>query len=507
MGQSRLTAATMSTASTSTGSTFGHAFRLVINGKLVESQDYFDVINPSSGKPFARAPRATPEHLEQAIQSAAAAFKTWSVTPIETRREALRKCAEAIKANSDILAKVLVQEQGKALAAAKGEISGVVGATLLTAKFNIPVEKIHEDANTITEVHRKPIGVVAGITPWNFPALMAINKIAPAIFTGNTIVLKPSPYTPLTSLMLGELFCQFFPPGVVNVLSGDDSLGKDLVAHPSVSKVSFTGSINTGKAIMRSSADHLKRVTLELGGNDAAIVRGDVANIPDVARKILGRAMINSGQVCAAIKRVYVHESKYDEFVKSIAEAATNSATMKFGNGLEPGVTHGPVNNLAQLKKIREMVDDAKRNGARVVCGGSEDSSAGGYFFPATVIADVDDSARVVAEEQFGPVLPILRYSSDDEAIARANNTPYGLSGSVWTQDVAIGHAMALQLECGTTWVNDHLNSPPTAPFGGRKWSGIGRENGEQSMLQSFTEAQVLRFPKQNAAAATKAKL
>ena len=333
---------------------------------------------------------------------------------------------------------------------------------------------------------RRPLGVTAAITPWNFPIYTLVAKLGPALLAGNTVVAKPSPYTPLSSLALAAAVREVVPAGVLNVLGGSDALGAWLTAHPTVRKISFTGSVPTGKKIMRAAADDLKKVTLELGGNDPAIVLPDV-DPKAVASKLFWGAFANSGQICVAIKRLYVHEDVYRPVLDALADVAQS---VKLGPGLEPDTQLGPINNRPQFERVQELVADARKQGGRVVTGG-EPLARPGYFYPPTLVTDVGEGVRLVDEEQFGTALPVIPYRDLDDAFAQANRTHYGLGGSVWTSDVARGEELAQRLECGVAWVNQHASLPPTAPFGGVKWSGIGRENGRWG-IEEFCELQVV---------------
>jgi acyl-CoA reductase-like NAD-dependent aldehyde dehydrogenase len=354
------------------------------------------------------------------------------------------------------------------------------------ADLELPREVIQDDDAAFAEVIRRPLGVVAAITPWNFPLILASWKIAPALLAGNTMVLKPSPYTPLTTLRLGELLRDVLPAGVFNVVSGGDELGAWMTSHPVPRKISFTGSVATGKLVASSAAPDLKRVTLELGGSDPAIVLDDVEP-SDIADKLFWGAFSNNGQICSAIKRVYVPEARYAEYVDALAECARGVVV---GDGMEEGTQLGPINNKPQFDRVTELVGDALAGGARAVTGGKP-MDRPGYFFEPTILADISDGARIVDEEQFGPALPIIGYRDLADAVERANATHFGLSGSVWTSDPDRGAEVAGQLECGTAWVNAHLALAPHQPFGGAKWSGIGVENGPWGLL-GFTELQVL---------------
>eukprot|EP00004_Rigifila_ramosa_P007084 TRINITY_DN17_c0_g1_i7.p1 TRINITY_DN17_c0_g1~~TRINITY_DN17_c0_g1_i7.p1 ORF type:complete len:477 (-),score=123.28 TRINITY_DN17_c0_g1_i7:57-1460(-) len=464
-------------------------FRLTINGKQVAGAALVDVINPATGQPFAKCPAASRAQLDEAVAAARRAFPGWAATPLEQRRKALLDASAAVEAKAQEIAAVLTNEQGKPLANALGEIKGCRAWMKAVAALDIPIEKVPNPTMNV-EVHRRPIGVVGCITPWNFPAMMAVGKIAPAVYAGNTVVVKPSPYTPLSTLMIGEIIAPFFPPGVINVLAGDNELGQLITEHPGINKISFTGSGPTGKRILQSSTSNLKRVTLELGGNDAAIVLPD-ANLEETIPKLFMYAFLNSGQVCIAIKRLYVHESIYDKVCAGLV-AACKAA--KMGPGTEDGVDFGPINNKMQLERVSMLVEDAKKHGARVLCGGVQPAGPG-YFYPLTVLADVREGMRVVDEEQFGPVLPVLKFRDEAEVLQRANHSPFGLGGSVWTSNVKKGVELASQLESGGAWVNDHMVNLPNAPFGGFKQSGLGRENGSYG-LDAFLELQTLTYPK-----------
>jgi len=328
--------------------------------------------------------------------------------------------------------------------------------------------------------------VVAAITPWNFPLTLAFWKIAPALLAGNTLVLKPSPFTPLTTLKVAELLREVVPAGVLNVVSGGDELGAWMTGHPVPRKVSFTGSIETGKKVAISAAPDLKRVTLELGGNDPAIVLDD-ADPAVVAKAIFAGAFNNNGQVCSAIKRVYVPESLYDQVVDGLSAQATS---IKVGDGTEPDSKLGPINNAPQYERVKELVADAISHGATAATGGHA-MEGPGYFFEPTILTDVTDGTRIVDEEQFGPALPVIAYRDIDDVVERANATHFGLSGSVWGTDTDRASEVAGRLECGTAWVNTHLALAPQQPFGGFKWSGVGVENGPWGLAE-FSEIQVM---------------
>lgn len=459
---------------------------MLIGGGLVKADSSFDIINPATEMPFAKAPEATREQLDQAVAAAADAFPGWAALDVERRRDCLLSLAGILKDKVNDLAVVLTNEQGKSLADAKGEILGAAQYLKAITSIDLSMLSKRQDANARVELRRKPLGVVGAITPWNYPLLLAVWKLSQALLVGNTVVVKPSPYTPLTTLMLGTLAKDLFPAGVINVLSGGDDLGAWITSHEDIRKISFTGSCPTGKKIMQSAAANLKRVTLELGGNDAGIVLDDI-NPAQVANDIFWSAFVNNGQVCAALKRLYVHEDVYEELCSELVTIAESVVT---GDGKNKDVQLGPVQNAMQFDRVCELVDDAREHGARVLTGG-EPMDRAGYFYPVTLVTDVEEGVRLVDEEPFGPVLPILKYKDIDEALRRANDSPFGLGGSVWSGDTDRAIEVASRLDCGTAWVNQHCQIWPTLPFGGVKESGIGVENSEYG-LEEFTSMQVI---------------
>jgi acyl-CoA reductase-like NAD-dependent aldehyde dehydrogenase len=463
---------------------------MTIDGRNVTAADTYGVVNPATGVVFATAPQCSPADLDEAMGAASRAFRGWRQDE-GVRRDCLSHAAQVVAANADELGRLVTQEQGKPLAKAIREVNGAAAGLRYAAELPIPTDIVHDRDSLRAEVWRRPFGVVAAITPWNYPVIVAAGKIGAALRAGNTVVLKPSPFTPLATLRLGELLQAVFPAGVLNVICGGDELGKSMISHPAVRKISFTGSTAAGKHILAAAAPDLKRATLELGGNDAAIVLDDV-DPQAIAAKLFWGAFQNSGQVCSAIKRLYVHERVY----KSLAQALTDIArTVRVGDGLDPASELGPVSTQPQFNRIEELVADAKQAGGRICAGGARAGSRG-YFFAPTLFEDLSDQTRLVAEEQFGPVLPLLRYTDVDDAIQRANATRFGLSGSVWSGSVERARSLAGQLECGTVWINQHLVVIPAAPVAGHKWSGVGVENGIQGLLE-FTQVQTVMLPVQ----------
>ncbi len=458
---------------------------MTINGESQSSPDSFDVINPATGEPFARAPEATAEQLDDAMNGAAQAFRSWKRDD-DARRDALRLAAKAVNEAVPQIATLLTQEQGKPLNEAMFEVMGVGMWLQYYADLEVEREILQDDDAAFVEVVRRPIGVVAAIAPWNFPLLLSSWKIAPALRAGNTVVLKPSPYTPLSSLSMVEVLNQALPPGVLNIVTGGDSLGAAMTAHPTPRKVSFTGSISAGKKVAMASAADLKRVTLELGGNDPAIVLDD-ADPAVVGKQLFSAAFTNNGQTCVAVKRVYVPESLQDAVVEALV-AEANSVVV--GDGMDEATKLGPIQNRPQFDRVAHLVDGALASGARAAAGGAA-LDRPGYFFAPTILTDAADGTAIVDEEQFGPALPVIAYRDLDDAIERANATTFGLGASVWATDTERGEAVARQLDAGSAWVNTHAALAPNLPFGGLKWSGVGVENGPWG-YKGFTDMQLL---------------
>jgi acyl-CoA reductase-like NAD-dependent aldehyde dehydrogenase len=464
-------------------------YSMLIEGRAVRVPEQDDVINPAKGAPFATVPRGTKAHVDAAVAAAKNAYTAWRKDE-KLRRQKLNECAAAIQARVQDIGKILSLEQGKPLQAAVGEVFGASIWFTYYANYEAAPEVLQDDAEKRIEVVRKPLGVVAAITPWNFPVILMAWKVAPALLAGNTVVLKPSPYTPITSLMVADTLREILPAGVLNVLSGGNELGAQLASHPDVRKISFTGSVATGKKVAMMGAEDLKRLTLELGGNDPAIVLDDV-DPSAVAEKLFWGAFSNSGQVCTAIKRLYVHEKVYEPIVSKLIERAKKT---KVGAGLDDGVELGPINNKMQLERVMGLVDDARKNGAKIEAGGVR-LEGSGYFYPPTIVTGAHEGMRLVDEEQFGTALPVIKYAKLEDALAQANRTHYGLGGSVWTSNLARGTELVQELESGTGWVNQHMDVTPIAPFGGSKWSGIGYENGRWG-YEAFTDLQVVNASK-----------
>lgn len=463
-------------------------FRAIVGGDPVHSGSDFAVANPATGEEVGRAPNMRGVELDAAVAAAKAAFVSWSEQSDEALQAACATVTAKIEEHAAELAEIITLEQGKPLngLGSRWEVGGAVAWAGYTTGLSIPVKILQDDEQGRVELHRKPLGVVGSITPWNFPVLIAVWHILPALRTGNTVVIKPSPHTPLSTLRLVQIMNEVLPSGVVNVVTGDDkafNLGAAMSAHPDIRKIVFTGSCATGQQVMRSAADTMKRLTLELGGNDAGIVLPDAA--PEkIAEGLFWGAFINNGQTCAAMKRLYVHESIHDAVCDALVAYARN---IPVGNGMDEASILGPVQNRMQFDKVSRLVADAATRG-KVLLGGEPGD---GLFFPPTIVSGLRNGDALVDEEQFGPALPIIRYSDVEEAIRLANDSPNGLGGSVWSSDIEAAKKVASRMACGSVWINKHGAIQPNAPFGGVKSSGIGVEFAEEGLAE-YTDIQVV---------------
>ena len=468
---------------------FDSHYTMTINGEAASAAGMIDVINPATETVIGQAPAATQDQLDAAVDAAAQAFAAWRETPVDDRERLMLAFADKLEAEAEQFKRLLTREQGKARAGADWEIDGAVYWLRAVAAQRLPDHSTPAEPHRQVRTRRVPIGVVGAITPWNFPILLAVWKIAPALMAGNTMVLKPSPYTPLGTLKLGELARDIFPAGVLNVVSGGDDLGRWMTEHPGIGKISFTGSTATGRKIMASASGNLKRITLELGGNDPAIVLPDV-DPKALAPKLFWAAFQNSAQFCVAAKRMYIHDAVYDAVRDALVDYAR---TVKLGDGANQGTDLGPIQNRMQFDKVCDLLDDARASGVRIPLGGMPEKRQG-YFVPVTIIDNPPDDSRVVREEAFGPVLPLMRWSDVDDVIARANDTQYGLAASVWSADLDKARAIAERIEAGTVWINEVHVFAPNILFGGHKQSGIGAENALEGLAeytnpQTITEA------------------
>lgn len=458
---------------------------LLIGGRLVPGDLTLPVVNPATEQVFAEVPRSSPEQLDLAVASAVEAFPAWSATPLAERQAVVAAIADAVAAHSDELARLLVLEQGKPLAAAQREIAGTIGYFRYGATLDIPVEHRTDDSGRDIRVEHRPLGPVAAVIPWNFPLLTIAFKLPWILAAGNTAVIKPAPTTPLATLAFGEILKDVVPAGVVNLVVDDNDLGDRLTSHPGIRKVSFTGSTATGRAVMRSAAPTLKRLTLELGGNDVAIVLDD-ADPAEVGPALFRAAFQNNGQVCLAVKRLYVPGVIYDQVVAELARLADAAVV---GDGSTEGVDFGPVQNRAQYEKILGLIESARDTG-EIVAGGTTPHERG-YFIRPTIVRDIAEGSPLVDDEQFGPILPVIRYDDLDDALDRLNATPFGLGASVWSADSTRAIEVAERIDAGTVWINKHADIAPHVPFAGAKQSGVGTEFALEG-LEEFTQLRVI---------------
>ncbi|MET3952161.1 aldehyde dehydrogenase family protein [Arthrobacter sp. UYEF36] len=438
------------------------------------------ILDPATGTAVGEAPVHTVQDLERAVAAAEAAQPAWAALGHDARSAALLRAADAVERSAEELARLLSREQGKPLNGpnARFEVGACAAWLRVAATTVLEPETVVDDGETRAELHYRPIGVVGAIGPWNWPMMITVWQIAPALRMGNAVVVKPSEYTPLSVLALAKVLNEELPEGLLTVVSGGRDVGARLAEHPAVGKVMFTGSTATGKAIIRSSADTVKRLTLELGGNDAGIVLPD-ADPKAIAEGLFWGAFINTGQTCAALKRLYVHSDIYEAVCE---ELTTVAAAMPMGNGLDENNVLGPLQNRQQFDIVARLVEAARDSGAKILLGGNPATDQPGHFYPATLVADIDNANPLVAEEQFGPALPIIRYSTVDEAVAMANALDVGLGASVWSSDPVAAREVAARIQSGTVWINKHGAVDPRVPFGGAKQSGYGLEFGVEGL-------------------------
>lgn len=475
---------------------FDSDFTMTIDGQAVAGAKSFDVLNPANEQVIAQAPDCSREQLDQAVAAARKAFPAWKATPYAERQKLVASIAGVIAANIEPLKRLLTSEQGKTLDGATGDVMGGAAWFGAMSTLELPV-KVNEDSEARRSITQHvPIGVVGAIAPWNFPIILAAFKLAPALLAGNTVVLKPSPFTPLTTLKLGELLRGVFPPGVLNVISGGDDLGPWMTSHPGIDKISFTGSSATGRKVMESASKSLKRITLELGGNDPAIVMGDI-DVQATAQQLFWAAFGNSGQICIATKRMYVHKDVYEPLRDALVEYAK---TVKVGDGSQQGTQLGPIQNKLQYQRVVSLIQDAKDKGYKFLTGGLPEEQKG-YFVPVTILDNPPEDSRIVQEEQFGPILPLLKFDNVEDVIGKANATEWGLGASVWSKDEELAMTIAQQIESGNVWINESQHLSPLAAFGGHKSSGLGAENGLEGLLE-YTNVQTITVKKQPAATA-----
>ncbi|MEU0265101.1 aldehyde dehydrogenase family protein [Nocardioides sp. NPDC006303] len=453
--------------------TFDSDYVSTINGRPATSDTTAPAFNPATGEVIAQVPVMSKGQLDEAVAAARAAFPGWAATPIEERQRIVSAIGDRLEEHAEEFMALLTREQGKPRAGAEWEVFGSVAWFREIAKQSLPDETLLDSAERSAVTRYTPVGVVGAIVPWNFPILLSVWKIAPALVAGCTIVVKPSPFTPLCDLKLVELVQDLVPPGVLSAVAGDDDLGKWMTSHPDINKIAFTGSTDTGRHVMSSASGTLKRLTLELGGNDPAIVLPDV-DPARVAPQLFWAAFQNNAQFCNAAKRLYIHEDVYDAVRDALVAYAK---TIKVGNGADADTGLGPIQNEPQFKKVQEFFADSHAQGHAFALGGEIDTEGAGWFVPVTLVDNPPEDSRLVVEEPFGPILPLLKWTDEDDVIARANDTIYGLGASVWGKDLDALQRIARQIDAGTVWLNEVHQYTPYQVFGGHKQSGIGAEN------------------------------
>lgn len=461
----------------------------IIDGARDDTGASFDVINPSTGAVAGRAVNSDGAALDRAVAAARRAFPGWAATPWADRQAACNRISALIAENAEDLARLLSTEQGKPLngVGARFEIGGCQAWIGYTASLTLDPEILQDTPEGRVELHRVPIGVIGAITPWNWPVLIGIWHIIPAILAGNCVIIKPSENTPLSTLRLVEIMQQALPPGVVQALASDGGLGPQMTAHPGIDKISFTGSIATGARVMASAAKDIKRVTLELGGNDPGIVMPDV-DPAAIAEGLFWGCFINNGQTCAALKRLYVHEDVHDAVAEALAGVAR---AMPMGDGLDENNIIGPIQNRDQYNIVKDAVQDALDKGATLLCGGVP--TGNDLFFPTTVLTGVTPGMKLHDEEQFGPAIGITKWRDEDAVIGLANAGQTGLGASVWSADADRARKLADRISAGTVWINKHGAIQPNAPFGGVRQSGIGVQFGVEGLRQCTNVKTIIR--------------
>lgn len=462
--------------------------------RAAASSEEIEVLNPATEEVVGSVPAGGSADVELAVATAKRAFPDWAATDTEKRAHILARAATLIEENATALAAVLTSEQGKPLAEAMGEVSHLAHGVRYYAEAATKTRGAYQELPSAFgpaygQVIRRPMGVVAAITPYNFPLTLLGTKVAPALAMGNTVVAKPAATTPLATLEVARLFAQAgVPDGVLNVVTGRGSdIGDSLVGHPDVRRIAFTGSTAIGRHVMSIAGPALKRVSLELGGSDPVIVCEDADIDAAVKSVIIGRYW-NAGQACLGCKRVFVHESVYEAFVGQLVERV---GRYEPGDGTvkaeKPNIRMGPIHTRAGRDELLAQIEDGVAKGGELLTGGRTGGHAKGWFLEPAVVAEPGEDSRLVREEVFGPVLPVFRYSDLDDAIRRANDTPYGLGSSIWTHDVRNIHRAAQEIDSGMTWVNQIHYGYDELPFGGIKDSGFGKEHGLEA-LDSYVE-------------------
>jgi acyl-CoA reductase-like NAD-dependent aldehyde dehydrogenase len=463
-------------------------FYNIIGGQRFSAARKLSVINPATGKELATVPDVDAASLDDAVDAARKAFPAWRALPLARRKEFLKDALTEIDRHAEELSVLLTAEQGRPLFQARWEID------LLTKRFGpafmqMDIPEIEQELADIGHVFKRytPIGVVGAITPWNLPVLISFIKTLPALLAGNTVVLKPSPFTPLTVLRISDYIHDLLPPGVLNTVTGGDELGPWMTSHPGIDHISFTGSTATGKRVLASASATLKHVALELGGNDPGIILADV-DPHAIAQDLFNSMFLLSGQGCICLKRLYIHEDIYPALTNALVAVARSA---KVGSGLDPDTVLGPVQNRLQYQRLQSVWEEIRKSGATILFRGDVPTNEKGFFFPVTLLDNPPEDASYVAQEVFGPIRSVFKYKTVDEAIRRANNTSYGLGASVWGKNPGELQRVARQLEAGTVWINQHLVRNPFVPASAYKNSGIGVELGEEGILE-FCHIQVI---------------
>ncbi|KAJ9633840.1 hypothetical protein H2204_006625 [Knufia peltigerae] len=456
-----------------------NAFFNVVNGELRSSKAKYHGIDPATKQPNWDVPVASLQDVEDAVAAANSAHMTWRTTTWQHRIEKITQFKESIEAHQEDFIDLLCKETGKP----RGTGTGEVGRMSAFFDWHIKLKKPRGEELDLVNKHVRhefvPLGVAVAICPWNFPFMLSLAKILPAVQMGNAVIVKPSPFTPYTALKVVEIANRIFPPGLVQALGGDDSLGPALVEHANVHKISFTGSIATGKRIMAAAAKTLKRVTLELGGNDPAIVLPD-ADIAKVAPMVALGAFNNTGQVCVASKRIYIHSSQYEPFVEALVQA---TKALRVGGSHDEDVKLGPVQNESQFNRVKAFFEESKDKGYKFALGAGDVEESPGFYIAPAIVDNPPEDSMIVQEEPFGPIVPVLKYDGLDEVIHRANNTKAGLGATVFGTDDRLLQRVANELECGNVWINSNPSISPEVQFGGIKESGIGTEFGTLGIL------------------------
>ncbi|KAH6952124.1 aldehyde dehydrogenase domain-containing protein [Fusarium avenaceum] len=456
-------------------------FANIINGGPASGSNFTQGIDPSTGQKLWDVPIASVDDLDLAISSAQTAFKSWSKTTWSRRQASLTAARDILVENKDKLAILLTKEGGKPIQFSHMEIEHCINFIQFNASQEPIEESIIQDDDELTlSIKEEPLGVVAAICPWNYPLVLAIGKLAAALITGNCIIIKPSPFTSYSILKVIELFQSVFPPGVAQALNGDQ-IGPALCTHTGINKITFTGSTATGKKISEVAGKLLKPVTLELSGNSASIVCADV-DPKIVAPQVALGSFMNSGQFCVASKRIFVHEDIYDEFLKVMVDTV-KQWTVAPTSTMEPGIMLGPVQNQMQYDIVKGFFEDASQNGYKFALGSHSNESHDGFVIKPAIIDNPPDNSLVVTGEAFGPIVPVLKWRDEAEVIDRANDTPSGLGGSVWSRDIGRAQRMARQIEAGTIWINSFEKPLPQAYLSGHKESGLGGEWGRKGLL------------------------